>query len=137
MINISCFFIRLFTRIFILYHTVAWSTFYFLFLEYFSFCSATLHLLFPQNPSNWSCVGRETCYFCLKANFEFENKTWKCPRFWQVLSYLRGGSFFNLHTLLECFVSGYETLPRFLRGGMKHFGPSSSRVWNIFKISWK
>ena len=41
---------------------------------------------------------------------------------------LRGSSFFNLHTLLECFVSGYETLPGFLRGGMKHFGPSSSRV---------
>ena len=41
---------------------------------------------------------------------------------------LRGGSFFNLHTLLECFVPGYETLPGFLREGMKHFEPSSSRV---------
>ena len=51
--------------------------------------------------------------------------------------WFRGGSFFNLHTLLECFVPGYETLPGFLRGGMRHFGPSSSRVWNIFKISCK
>ena len=38
------------------------------------------------------------------------------------LEAFRGGSSINLHTLLECFVPGYETFPGFLRGGMKNFG---------------
>ena len=49
----------------------------------------------------------------------------------------RGGSFFNLNTLLEYFAPGYGTFPWFLRGDMKQFGPSSTgmkHISNFMKI---
>ena len=43
----------------------------------------------------------------------------------------RGGSFFYLHTLLECFVPGYETFWTVIFQGMKHFPKAKGRVRNI------
>ena len=52
----------------------------------------------------------------------------------EILTVVRGCSFFTLHTRPEYFVSGYETFPRGSHRVMKHFGSHSEGLWNIWHI---